>query len=381
MSSHAAILSRRIVVAIGGREREDLSVEIILEPDIVPIAEPPPVATETALAAIAEFTEYEERALDEIAAHIVSPNFVRQVLSRAGKPVEKVLDYAMNSRIRTFRRASDLVTRGVHKALEAAVVAASKISSDERVLKTARSLGMDAISITDLKSFPLEDLDRLADRFDAGHAVALGIEGAALGAATTITEGIPFAQVMIPAFIAFDVSASMTLLSRHVGCVAASYGFSPRHSGNRFHVIAAMAPPSDSPEEGYFAAKLAAVESIREAGIYMARKTGVENMLQREAPRLVQLLNFVAAQLGLVLTEKELGMLVPLAGAVINSALNVAFQKTGHISSKDYFRLMHLEQKYGDAAVRRALTEAVAKVKRPRPDAERRPAITAAGRA
>ncbi|MEK8022633.1 MAG: hypothetical protein AAB229_02390, partial [Candidatus Hydrogenedentota bacterium] len=65
--------------------------EIVLEPSDVMIAPPAGVGTGTALSYMPAFDEYELRVIDEIALHIVSPNFVRQVLSRAGKPIELLL--------------------------------------------------------------------------------------------------------------------------------------------------------------------------------------------------------------------------------------------------------------------------------------------------
>lgn len=319
--------------------------------------------TESALALTLD--EYEERIINEIAHHIVSPNRVRQALALAGKPAERVLSYAASSKLGPIRKAGELVTAGVQKALETSIEAAARISSDAAICASARELGLEVATLDDLPHRHLSELDKLADTFDRGHSIALGAEGALLGAATSLAQGIPFAQLLIPGLIAIDVSSSITLLSRHTGCIAASYGYSPRIGTNRFHLIAAMAPPSETPDEGYFTAKLAAVESIREAGAFMLKAgDGLINrrLATQNAPRLVQLLQYVAGRLGIILTEKELGMLVPIAGAVLNGGLNVAFQKMGHTYAKDYFRILHLENRYGSDVIREKIRTAIQKI-------------------
>jgi hypothetical protein len=68
-------------------------------------------------------------------------------------------------------------------------------------------------------------------------------------------------------------------------------------------------------------------------------------------PALVKLINQVAERLGIVVTEKELGMLVPVAGAVLNGGLNIAFQQMGHTTAKDYFRVQVLNGRHGEKHV------------------------------
>ena len=172
----------------------------------------------------------------------------------------------------------------------------------------------------------------MADSFRFGTSFILGVEGALLGGATTVAEGIPGAQLIIPSLILTDVTTSMTLLSRHTCRVASSYGFSSKAPENLPHLIAAMAPQTDSSDEGYLAMKTAVVTSIRESGQFMARTGGVlidRHVLEREAPQMIRLITYVADRLGVVVTQKELGILVPIAGAVLNSSINVAWANSG----------------------------------------------------
>src|SRR5206468_2123949 len=136
--------------------------------------------------------------------------------------------------------------------------------------------------------------------------------GALLGGATTMAEGIPGAQLVIPSLILTDVTSSMTLLSRHTCRIATTYGYSSRNPENLAHLVAAMAPHADSSDEGYLALKTAVVTSIRESGQFMARTAGMvmdRQLLEREAPQMIRLITYVADRLGIVITQKELGIL------------------------------------------------------------------------
>src|SRR5207244_11104269 len=126
-----------------------------------------------------------------------------------------------------------------------------------------------------LRYMPLSQLDAVADSFRWGSTLLLGIEGALLGSATTMAEGIPVAQLVIPSLILTDVTSSMTLLSRHTCRIATTYGYSSRNPENLPHLVAAMAPHADSSDEGYLALNTAVVTSIRESGQFMARTSGM----------------------------------------------------------------------------------------------------------
>jgi hypothetical protein len=123
-----------------------------------------------------------------------------------------------------------------------------------------------------------------------------------------------------------------------------------------------MAPQSETSDEGYIALKAAVLTSIRESGQFVARTAGMmldRKVLEREAPQLIRLIAYVAERLGIVVTQKELALLVPVAGAVLNSSINIAFQKVGHQSAKDYFRRLILNDRYGEEIVSFALEEEV----------------------
>src|SRR5215468_10793657 len=294
------------------------------------------------------FTDYEQQVIRELALHRVQPNAVHRLLEGVGKPVSRLMNFGRNSQSRALRGLSDHIHGWIEEGLT------------KRFEARGIRIGEDFES---LRFMPLSQLDAVADSFRWGSTILLGAEDALLGGATTMAEGIPGAQLVIPSLILTDVTSSMTLLSRHTCRIATAYGYSSRKAENLPHLMAAMAPQTESSDEGYLALKAAVMTSIRESGQFMARSASMvldRQLLEREAPQMIRLITYVADRLGIVITQKELGVLVPIAGAVLNSSINVAFQQVGHQTAKDYFRRAILEDRYGEELVSYAIQQEIA---------------------
>jgi len=297
--------------------------------------------------------EYDEFIIDEIVKHIMEPNPVQHLLELAGKPIAKVMEIAANSKMPIIKEVNTAVMSGVGKALETTIKAANTLCSEKEVIKEYNSRNIDVSKIEEIKYLGLEQIDKVADSYDLSNAIFLGLEGALLGVATTLAEGIPFAQLLIPTLVMTDVTSSMVLLSRHACQIATSYGFSSEKSINLPHILAAMVPINDTSDEGYFAAKAFAVDAIRTAGKYISKDAA--GIFNKEIPALVKLIGYITERLGFQITQKELGLLVPIAGAILNGGVNVAFQQTGHIIAKDYFRSLILEDRYGSEEIQQLI--------------------------
>jgi len=313
------------------------------------------------------FTEYEQQVIRELASHRIQPNAMQRVLEGVGKPVAKLMNFGRKSQNRTVRGLSDHIHGWIEEGLIKTFRAANKLSNTKDIAKRYAARGIQVgDDFETLRYMPLSQLDVVADSFRWTGGLLLGAEGALLGGATTMAEGIPGAQLVIPSLILADVTSSMTLLSRHTCRVATAYGYSSKKPENLPHLMAAMAPQTESSDEGYLALKTAVVTSIRESGQFMARTAGVvmdRQLLEREAPQMIRLITYVADRLGIVITQKELGVLVPIAGAVLNSSINVAFQQVGHQTAKDYFRRTILEDRYGEELVSYAIQQEIALLK------------------
>lgn len=313
------------------------------------------------------FTEYEQQVIRELAIHRVQPNAVQRMLEGVGKPMAKLMNIGRNSQNRTLRGLSDHVHGWIEEGLIKTFRVANKLANTKDISKKYAARGIHiGDDFESLRFMPLSQLDAVADSVRWSSTLLLGAEGVLLGGATTMAEGIPGAQLVIPSLILTDITTSMTLLSRHTCRIATAYGFSSSRAENLPHLIAAMAPQSETSDEGYLALKTAVVTSIREAGQFMSRTTGVlldRQLLEREAPQMIRLITYVADRLGIVITQKELGVLVPIAGAILNSSINVAFQQVGHQTAKDYFRRLLLEDRYGEELVSFAVQQEIAALK------------------
>ncbi len=315
------------------------------------------------------FTEYEQQVIRELAVHRVQPNAIHRVLEGVGKPMVKLLNIGRTSKSRALRGIADHVHGWIEEGLIKTFRAANKLANTKDISRKYAARGIHIGEDFDsLRFMPLSQLDAVADSFRWGSTFLLGAEGALLGSATTMAEGIPGAQLVIPSLILTDVTSSMTLLSRHTCRIATAYGYSSKNPQNLPHLMAAMAPHSDDSDEGYLALKTAVITSIRESGHFMARTAGMmmdRQLLEREAPQMIRLITYVADRLGIVVTQKELGLIVPIAGAVLNSSINVAFQQVGHQTAKDYFRRLILEDRYGEELVGFAIQQEIDTLKKP----------------
>ncbi|TDF92314.1 EcsC family protein [Paenibacillus piri] len=305
------------------------------------------------------FEDYEAAVIGEIAKNEVKPNPVKIALDMAGKPVTKVLEAAHQSDNKYIRKAVDSIDVTIEKSLKKTIRAANLLTGEEAVKKEFRKKWqIELAGIEQIRSLPLYQMDKVADSFDVSNALIVATEGAVMGAATTLLEAVPFAQLAIPSIVIADVAASMTIMSRHVCQIATSYGYSSVELTNVPHILSAMAPSSSSSDEGFMVTKAAAINEIRESAKFAARHVGdLTKQLTKETafPQLIHLVRMISQRLGVVITEKELGMLIPIAGAVLNGGLNLAFQQMNHTNAKDYFRRLYLANKYGESVVQEAI--------------------------
>jgi hypothetical protein len=311
------------------------------------------------------FTEYEAGVLREMATHQVRPNALERALEGLGGPVSKLLKAGRESSNRLIRRLSDGAQGVVEESIIGTIKIARHLTVEEAVIDAFRGRGYDLDDLGQARHLPLEALDRVANSFHVGSAVLLGTEGAALGAATTLAYTFPGTQLLVSSLILADVSSSMTLLARHACKIGSAYGFSSQLPRTLPHLVAAMAPPTRTSDEGYLALKTAVVGSIREANQFLSRTAVVamdRQIMEREAPQLIRLITYVAERLGVIVTEKNLSILVPVAGAALNAGVNMAFQQVGHLAAKDYFRRLILDERYGAEAVEDALRQEVSRL-------------------
>ncbi len=304
------------------------------------------------------FDPYDQQVLTEIARDTVNQPFLQKAVSLAGKPAAKIFEGAKTSRVRAIQKTASAFQDAILKAQLQTIRLARHFKTESPILEAAQRLGMELHSVEACSTLSLQDRDALADRLVRSNTLLMGFEGAIMGLSTSLAAYIPFAQVSLPGLITTDILLSMTLLARHTLLLAAVYGFPGTHPENIPHILAAMAPEREFTDEGYLASKALVVNAIRESAQFLAEVSGRElslRLIQKRAPQLIKLMQYVAERVGLVLTEKQLSMGVPIAGALLNGGVNVAFQQLGHRTAKHYFRKMLLIHKYGQDAVQQYL--------------------------
>ena len=305
------------------------------------------------------FTEYEQRVIKEIAQHRVEPSALDTLFCKMGKPMELIFNRIQRLDNKLTKKITSSILEGVDKGIRKSVTVANTLCSDQSVLKEYQKKSVAIDSLTELNKVPLNMKDRVADSYDVSNAIFVGLEGALLAAATTLCEGTGIGAFLIPSLVVTDVVSSTTLLTRHVCQIATSYGYSSQDPVNLPHILAAMAPQHHGDERSFLTLKSTAYKTAHESKQFLRNNVGKvfsDRILSQEAPGLLKLINAITQRINVVITEKELAMLAPVAGIIINSGVNVAFQQMGHTTAKDYFRYLVLENKYGEKVVDMAVS-------------------------
>ena len=309
----------------------------------------------TVLAFDERFSEFEQSLLVEVARRQVQPPTLKTLLAFVGKPVGQVQEYARTSRLAVLRRVVSGVDEKIMQALVRAVDIARKTDFTRHPRELLHDNGYPAEALSGQN---LELCDFIAGKTRLRNSVALGSQGAGFGALCSLAEMTPFTALTLPAIILSDVMLSITLLARNTAQIAACYGFDARAPEFIPHILAAMVPQAYTGDEGYLVSKTVLLNAVRESSRFLAQNAGrtiSQKAFEKNAPQLLRIMQAVAARLGVVLAEKEMALLMPVLGAALNGSLNIAFQRLGHITAMDYFRVLVLEEKYGRDAVQREL--------------------------
>jgi hypothetical protein len=125
------------------------------------------------------------------------------------------------------------------------------------------------------------------------------------------------------------------------------------------------ATPKDegATETGYFAARISLTQAIRAASSQVAGISVKELMMALDkgaAPAVVRLIAQVAQAFEIRVTQKLVGELLPILGAVGGSAVNYAFADFYCRAARYHFGVRALEKKYGDQPVQKLLKEQLA---------------------
>ncbi len=106
---------------------------------------------------------------------------------------------------------------------------------------------------------------------------------------------------------------------------------------------------TEAAENGYWAVRTAMARAVAEAGSFIAER----GLAEEGAPPLLRLITAVSSRFGVVVSEEAAAKAIPLIGAFGGAAVNYLFMDHFQNMAKGHFTVRRLEEKYGDAAVRR----------------------------
>ncbi|MDU2065119.1 MAG: EcsC family protein [Sporomusaceae bacterium] len=311
--------------------------------------------------------KYEETVLVEIARHIVEPGSLVKVAGLVARPLESVLSTVRSGNNPLIQRVEKTVSQAAQRGIEKVITTAGSFTKEMNILQQYQKNRIYLASLGDIKNLRLEYIDKVAAAYTWDNRALIGAEGVVMGAATALAEGSIIGTAAVPALITADVSLSFAFLARAVCQTSAIYGYAPRDPLHLPHLLAALVPHQSLTEESYFAGKGLAVQAILQSKQFLLQNAGramEEKLLRQQAPQLLRLITFVLSRVGLLITEKELALLLPVAGAALNSGANLLFQEITKKAAKDYFRLLFLEDRYGSELIQNRLALEIERLRR-----------------
>jgi hypothetical protein len=280
------------------------------------------------------WSPYEEAVLRAVARHRTTRTSLQVMLDNLARPltwVNQVLH-----RIPGSARTRDRIARTVETAAERITQLAQRPGAFEAAEGAYARAGVAVHTWADIRARALEEQDRAVAQLPPSWVYG-AVEGGVVGLMQGLTEWQVLSWL---ALAAGDVSATLWLGARDTALVAACYGFNPAREDMLPHLLAGMIPSQDW-------------ESVEFLGLkaLLGHPWGTRHLLAQIADAWVR-------RMTLVLTDKELAVVVPVAGAVVNAGLNAAYLRGIRQSAQDYFRLLTLSERHGADAVLEALRAA-----------------------
>ena len=198
---------------------------------------------------------------------------------------------------------------------------------------------------SEMRDLDLRQLDRSLPGFRTAFTTAAVIEGGGsalvvTGAevSSTVSGGVTVGVAV--AAIAADAVASMALMGRIIGQVAAEYGYDVRLPEEEAYALGVMSIGTAATA----AEKAAALRSLRLLTTRMMRQATWAELNQHG---LVKLINKLFVAIGEKLTKRKLAQAVPVAGVFINAGLSAQMADSTYRAARDVYRLRFLSDKYG----------------------------------
>lgn len=287
---------------------------------------------------MAEFSDYEERALRDVEEHRrrelersprrVVPQKVRDAAARGGNAAHsRVRGIPAGDRI--LRRAGAAYTRAGEGIGKAVSKVSQKTLSEPRVLRSYKRHGHAVHDLAAIRNLDLKIVESLRPKhMDILYGAIAGAEGAAAGGIISGGEALATAGSvagagagsapgvgMIAATMAGDAAFVLGAGSRAVAHTAMYYGYDSSDPGETLFMMSVLNLGTATTA----GAKYVAYRELSQLAQGLARRATwtvlQEHLLTRVAQRF-------ANDMGTRLTQRKLGQLVPVAGILVGAGLN-----------------------------------------------------------
>jgi hypothetical protein len=267
--------------------------------------------------------------ISEAARYIERPSFLLQLTNSLGQPLERGLKLLPKA-------AERLVQHATQSALKAALRVAIASLPKQPPPQHSFSEAIAAAKQT-----------RLRHDF---AAAAAGAAGGLFGLAALLVE----------------LPVTTTLMLRSIARVATIFGEDLTQPAARLDCLFVFSagggsPNAEAAESGYYSSRLAFASLVKEAAAFVGgagAREAAHAVSTKSAPALLKLLVPIAARFELVVSDKLIAQLVPIAGAASGAAVNIVFSEHFESLARYHFGLRRLEREHGTERVQAAYAAA-----------------------
>ncbi len=200
----------------------------------------------------------------------------------------------------------------------------------EAILEDFRKAGHKVENQADIRALPLEDVDRVVHGLREKYLGLAATEGALTG-----VTGLPGVLAGVPAVV--------SLAARCVAEYAFYYGFDLNEQRERIYAMQLMASATAA------ASKKAVILSTLNGVAREAAQGLTWKVLETQA--VAQIIREVAQALGVNLTKRALGKVVPLLGAGVGATLDSLYLSDVCDSAENLYRERFLADQKGDPSI------------------------------
>ena len=190
----------------------------------------------------------------------------------------------------------------------------------------------------DLSIMHLSQKKRLGNpRIQRALCIATGALGGFFGGPALLFE-MPFSTTLILssiAEIARQEGEDLSSLESRIACLSV-------------FALGGCSAEDDDADIGYYGLRMALHSPVSEATKYLAA-AGIRDA--SKAPALINLINLISRRLGVVISKRTLGMMVPMVGAAAGALCNRMFMDHFQDMARCHFAIRRLERKYSQSSV------------------------------